>query len=102
MSPRRPELPYTGTTNTLAARTSPCPPVPIPMALFSRVAIRLVEAEIQRAMRRTMPPPTPPVAEWSHAVRATVLWSVAWTATSVLCGIKVWQALTQHDDEIGD
>lgn len=102
MSARRPELPYTGTLNTLDARTSPCPPVPLPLTLFSRVAIRLVEAEIQQAMRRTpMPPPQPPVAEWSHAVRATLLWSVAWGATSVLCGVRIWQALTQHD-EIGD
>ena len=103
MSPRRPELPYTGTENTLAARTSPCPPVPWTLAAFSAIAIRLVEAEIQQAMRRApMPPPQPPVAEWSHAVRATVLWSVAWTATSVLCGVRIWQALTQHDDQIGD
>lgn len=36
------------------------------------------------------------------AMKAAALYGVAACATSVLCGIRIWQALTQHDDETGD
>lgn len=42
---------------------------------------------------------------WSFVppeVRAAALWGVAWAATSVLAGIRVWRAITEHDDETGD
>ena len=35
-------------------------------------------------------------------VKAAALWSVAWTATTVLTGIRVWRLITEHDDETGD
>ena len=42
------------------------------------------------------------IAFWHPAVKAGVLWGTAWAATTVLAGINVWRALTEHDDEIGD
>lgn len=36
------------------------------------------------------------------AVKAATLWSIAATATCVLAGLRVWQAMTANDDEIGD
>ena len=88
MSPRRPELPYTGTENTLAARTSPCPPVPWTLAAFSFIAIRLVEAEIQQAMRRTPMPPEPkPVAVSFTMWMGLVV--VAAALTALVVGMRV-------------
>ena len=36
------------------------------------------------------------------ATKAALLWGVAWGATTVLAGLRVWRAITEHDDEIGD
>lgn len=35
-------------------------------------------------------------------VKSATWWTVAWTATTVLWGIRVYQAFTTPDDEIGD
>lgn len=35
-------------------------------------------------------------------VKAATLWSIAATATTILAGLRVWQAITASDDEIGD
>jgi len=36
------------------------------------------------------------------AAKAAVWWSVAATATALLAGLRVWQAMTATDNEIGD
>lgn len=49
--------------------------------------------------------PIPGIKQWFFLppeVKAATWWSVAWTATTVLAGIRIWQAFTEHDDEIGD
>ena len=35
-------------------------------------------------------------------VRTAALYGVAWCATTILVGIRIWRHLTEHDDEIGD
>lgn len=35
-------------------------------------------------------------------VKAAILWSIAATATTLLAGIRVWQAITKTTDETGD
>ena len=80
MSARRPELPYS-LDNTIEARYSPCPPVPWALAVFSAIAMRLVQAEIHQATRRTMPTPEP----WTP-VHLTCL---AATGTAVLVVTRI-------------
>lgn len=61
---------------------------------------------------RTFPPPghywRPQLGLWRWAfvppeIRAATLYGVAWGATTILIGVRLWRALSeQHDDEIGD
>lgn len=60
---------------------------------------------------RTFPPPghynRPTLGIWRWAfvppeVRAATLYGVAWGATTILFGLRVWRAFAEHDDEIGD
>ena len=31
-------------------------------------------------------------------VKALTLWGIAWSATTALAGLRIWRALTEHDE----